>query len=150
MATEKRIVLKAPDTYDLGRGEADAAILPGEMVELETDGLFDPLQSTQAEACKGIAGLKIATENALSGKTVLDAYADGDQLFYFQPNNGDHCLVLVTSGENITIGDVLVPVGGGDGKFVEAAGTETRYFFEALETTGALGADTLVKARCIY
>lgn len=151
MATERRIVLKAPDTYDLGRGEADGAILPGEMIELAADGKYDRLASSKAEALKGAAGLKIAVEDALQGRTVDDAYADGDQVFFYEPKNGDHLLVLVASGENIAVGDTLVPTGGGDGKFEEAGGSETRYAFEALESTGgALAADTLVKVRCLW
>lgn len=140
------IVLKGMGHYD--EGEADAAISPGMAIEMAADGLFDPVQSALAAALKG--GLKIAVEDGLQGKTVSDAYADGDQVFYYNPVQGDHIHALVKSGEDIDVGDALVVEAGGSGLFVEAAGTETKFQLEALEDSGgALGANTLIRCRVV-
>lgn len=123
---------------------ADAAVSPGEAIEIAADGKADPVQSAQAEALKG--SLFIAKEDALQGKTVDDAYVQNDILFYYIPVPGDHVNALVKSGEDIDLRDLLVVEGGGSGLFVEAAGTETKYQLQALEDSdGALGANTLIK-----
>ena len=83
MATDKfTILLKGMGHHD--EGEADGAITPGMAIEMAADGLFDQQSSAQAAALKG--GLKIATEDALQGNTITDAYADGDKVFYYVPN----------------------------------------------------------------
>lgn len=127
-------------------GIADAAISPGESIQLASDGKFDPNPATKAESIKG--GLLIATEDALQGKTVADAYASGDTVFFYIPCRGDHVNVLVKSGQDIAVGDVLNVEGGGSGLFVEAAGADARYQLTALESSGgALGANTLIRCR---
>ncbi len=141
------ILLKTMGHHE--EGEADGAISPGMAVELAADGKFDQVQATQAEALKGVAGLKIATEDALQGKTVNDAYAATDRFFFYQPIPGDHVQVLIKDGETIAIGDTLVVEGGGSGLFVEAAGTETHYQFEALEAVSPSGSNGLVAARAL-
>jgi len=140
------IVLKAKGHH--GEGVADATIYPGEAVELASDGRYDPQTSAQAEALKG--ELLIAKEDALQGKGVGDAYAQDDTLFFYIPLPGDHVQVLVASGEDIDVGDLLVVEGGGSGLFVEAAGTEAKYQLKALEDSGgALAANTLIKCRVL-
>jgi len=147
MATNvNTIVLKGCGHHD--EGEADGAITPGMAVELAADGLYDQQSSAQAAALKG--GMKIATEDALQGRTAAIAYADGDRLFFYSPMPGDHIHVLVKTGENIVVADKLVVEGGGSGLFVEAAGTETKFQLEALESSGgALAADTLIRCRVL-
>lgn len=132
-ATEKTIVLKGKGHYD--EGESDAAISCGMAVALAADGNWDPTTST--------VGLSIAVEDALQGKTVDDAYADGDRLFLYHPVPGDVVNVLVTSGENIAVGDKLAVSTGG--KFDETANGN----LVALEGPGALAADALVACRVL-
>lgn len=140
------IVLKAKGHHD--EGVADGAITPGMAVELAADGKYDQQTSALAEALKG--ELLIAKEDALQGKTVDDAYAQDDVLFFYIPLPGDHVNALVKSGEDIDVNDVLVVEGGGSGLFVEAAGTEVKYQLKALEDSGgALAANTLIKCRVL-
>lgn len=140
------IVLKGCNHHD--EAPADAAISPGEAIEIAADGNADPMVSTQANALKG--GLLFAKEDALQGKTVADAYAIGDIVFYYIPVPGDHIHVLVKLGEDIDVGGLLVVEGGGSGLFVAAAGTETKYQLKALEDSGgALAANTLIKCRVL-
>lgn len=132
-ATEKTIVLKGKGHYD--EGEADAAISCGMAVAMAADGNWDPTTST--------VGLSIAVEDALQGKTVNNAYADGDRLFIYHPMPGDVVNVLVVSGTNVAVGDKLA-VGSG-GKFAETANGN----LIALEGPGALAADALVACRVL-
>jgi len=127
------IVLKDKGHHD--EGIADAAITPGMAVAMAADGKWDPTTST--------VGLTIATEDALQGKTITDAYAQGDRLFMYHPVPGDHVNVLVPTGQDIAVGDKLA-VGTG-GKFVETAGGN----LIALEGPGVLAADTYVACRVL-
>lgn len=127
-------------------GTADAAISPGECIQLAADGKFDPAHKSKAESIKG--DLLIATEDALQGKTVADAYASGNKVFFYIPCRGDHVNVLIKSGEDIQVSDNIVVEGGGSGLFVEAAGTEAAYQLTALDSSGGvLGANTLIRCR---
>ncbi len=137
MGVENRIVLKHKGHHD--EGEADATISPGMAIHRAADGLYDPDPRAQADALKG--GLKIAKEDALQGKTIDDNYVDGDIVFWYVPLPGDHIHVLVKSGEDIAVGDLLITEGGGSGLFIEAA-AQTKHQLQALESTGgALGAN---------
>lgn len=111
------IVLKGKGHHD--EGVTDAIVYPGEAVRMAADGHYDP-ESLAADIAAG-AGLKIVKEDALQGKTVADAYAAADQLFFYSPVPGDHIHVLVKSGEDIDVGDYLAVEGGGSGKFVEVS-----------------------------
>lgn len=146
MALEKTIVLKSKGHHD--EGVAGGAITPGMAVRLQAAGTYLQESLAQASALKG--GLKIAKEDALQGKTFTQAYANGDQLFFYSALPGDHIHAFVKTGQNIAVGDLLVVEGGGSGLFVEAAGTETKNQLEALESSGgALGANTHIKCRVL-
>jgi hypothetical protein len=146
LAGANTIVLKSKGHHD--EGIAGAAITPGMAVELQADGKYDQMTTAQAGALK--RSVQIAKEDDKQGKTITDAYADEDILFFYSVMVGDHINLLVKLGEDIDVGDVLVVEGGGSGLFVEAAGTETKFQFEALEdTVGALAADAYVNCRCI-
>lgn len=143
------IVLRGHNHYD--EAQADEAIKPGQLVRLAADGNLDKEPKAKAEAIKG--GLAVCVEGGVtsdgagSSKTVVagGTYASGDIIPYYTPVRGDRLNVLVKSGEDIAVGDVLNPEGGGSGLVVEAAGADAVYRFEARESSGgALGADTLL------
>lgn len=140
------IILKGKGHHD--EGVASGAIKPGAAIEL-AGGTYAEQSSAQAAALKG--GLKIATEAALNGgKTITDAYAADDVVFFYVPLPGDHVNVLVKSGEDIDKGDKLVVEGGGSGLFVEAAGAETKFQLEAVEDSGgALAENDFVACRVL-
>lgn len=116
-----KIVLKGLGHHD--EGEADATIYPGEAIRMAADGKYDP--ETLAAAVASGAGLKIAKEDVLQGKTVDDYYSDGDVVPFYTPLPGDHIQVLVKTGEDIDIGDNLAVEGAGSGKFVEVSSSST-------------------------
>ena len=119
MATNiNTIVLKGKGHHDEGR--VGSAILPGEAVRMAADGEWDP-ESLAADVAAG-RGLMIAKEAVLNaGKTITDAYAVDDVLFFYVPQPGDHVHALVKSGEDIDVGDYLDVEGAGSGKFIEVS-----------------------------
>lgn len=145
-----RIILKSKASHHEEAKAAAAGILPGMALEMDANGEVNQVQATKAEFLKGVAGLKIAEEDALRGKTVDDAYADDSQVLYRDLQPGDEFNALVKAAEDIAVGDTGVVEGGGSGLFVEAAGTEAKYNVEFLESSGgALAANALLSARVI-
>lgn len=122
------IVLKGKGHHD--EGVTDAIVYPGEAIRMAADGHFDP--ETLASAVAAERGLKIVKEDALQGKTVADAYAAADQVFYYNPVQGDHVHVLVKAGEDVDVGDYLCVEGAGSGKFVEVSSASTAEYPFAL------------------
>lgn len=139
------ILLKGKGHHD--EGVLSSIVSPGEAIEFLSDGSYARQAKATADAIK--SDLKIAKEDALQGKTISDDYASGDQVFFYTPIKGDVVHVLVKSGEDISLADVLVVEGGGSGLFIEAAGTEDSFQLEAVEAAGALAANTHVKCRVL-
>jgi uncharacterized protein YfaP (DUF2135 family) len=137
------ICLKVMGHHD--EGILDTVASPGMAIQLSADGDYDQVVVTTAEAIK--KRLRIVKEAGNPGGTVDDAYAIGDTVPFVVPLPGDHVQVLVKSGQNIAVADVGVVEGGGSGLFIEAAGSESRYQVEFLESSGgALAANTLLRA----
>lgn len=124
-------------------GTAGTAITPGMHIALAADGDLDPSPAAIGELSKG--GMLIALEDALQGKLITEAYAVGDNVEYAVPLPGDEFNLLIKDGETIAIGDNIVQEGGGTGLFVEAAGTEAKYPFKALEALSPSGSNGYVK-----
>lgn len=135
-----------------GKGHQEEGIMgtvgtPGMHVTMQADGEWD--LSPEAIASLSKVAPVILLEDSLQGKTKTQAYAIGDLAFLYQPLPGDELNLFVKAGANLVVGDDVVQEGGGTGLWVEAAGTETEFTFEALESTGgALGANAHVKCRC--
>ena len=147
MSTENTIVLKAHGGHH-DEAVTDEICSPGHAVELAADGKLDLQQAAVGEAIK--SELLIVKEDALQGKSVADAYAVADQVFFYIPRAGDVINLLVKSGQTILVADDIVVEGGGSGLFIKAAGTETRYQAKSLEDSGgALGANTLIQCRVL-
>lgn len=148
MAVERTIVLRGFSRMTHDEGVLAGAVSPGMVIEMKTDGTYDVLASTKAEILKRNQML-IVKEDAYQGKTITDAYASGARVFFCIPLVGDHLLVLVKSGETISLNDLLCEEGAASGLFTEAAGSETKYRFKALEAPGLLAANTLVKVEVL-
>lgn len=147
MSSAKTIVLRGGQgRYE--EGTLDTAVSPGMACEQAADGDWDNVVSTKAEYIKKT--LVIATEDGYQGKAIATAYVVGDKVRLYYPQRGDRLLVLVKSGENIAVGDVGNPEGGGSGLFVEAAGADARYMIRFTESSGgALGANTLLECEVL-
>ena len=144
--SHNRIVLSGSPYGAFGENNAGAALSPGMIIELQADGDVNPMVSAIGEAVKG--EVLVAVEDALQGKSIDDAYASGSKVQWYRPLPGDEINVLVKDGETIAIADDLV-VEASSGLLVEAAGTEARYMFKALEALSPSGANGFVRARYI-
>ncbi len=147
MAVNRTIVLQGNSYGHHDEGVLDTVATPGMHIQVASDGKYDLSPATAAELVK--SAIKIVKEDALQGKTVDDAYAIGDRVFFYTPLPGDMIHCRIKTGIDLVIGDKVTPEGGGTGLFIEAAGTESKYRFEAKESTGgALAAAALIK--CEY
>jgi hypothetical protein len=145
-AVERTIVTRGKNYGHHDEGILSAIAKPGMHIAMGSNGQFAPSAATSAELVKKRP--KIVKEDSYQGKTVNDAYASGDPCFYYEPLPGDVCIVLAKTGENWAVGDDVVMEGGGSGLWIKAAGTESRYTAQVLESTGgALGAAALIKVK---
>ena len=121
-ASHNRIVLKGRCHHK--EGVADSAISPGMDIAMAPDGKFDPNQAKRGAAAGPVM---IAKEDGLQGKSIDDAYATADIVFYYMPSSGDEVNLLVKDGQTIAVGDLLIGDGGGTGLWVElSAGAVTQ------------------------
>lgn len=123
----------------------EALIYPGMGIKVTADGI-----DIGVGASDGAPGsVAIAVEDALLGKTVEDPYVEGGTCRYVVPQLGDEVLVLVSSGEDLDVNDLLVN-DVSEGTWVKAAGSEANQPFKVLESTGgALTSDALVRVERI-
>lgn len=139
-----KIVLKGNGHFIEGTLASGQTPKPGQCISIKSDGTY--------EAWNGAADgerdeVIVLCENVNLGQLPTEAYADGARFVAYIPVPGDTLQVLVTSGENISIGDKLI-IDDGTGKSIETTGSPEMEPFKAMESTGgALGADTLVKVR---
>lgn len=116
---------------------AAAAITPGMLVELTSDG---EVQAHSSAA--GAAEKMFATEDQFQGKTIADAYAADDLVQCWFPQRGDVVYALLANGEDASIGDKLVSdgngalavVGSGEDNVIAVA-------LEAVDMSGSSGVD---------
>ena len=87
---------------------AQAAITPGHLIELRSDG------KVQAHSTAGgNAQTRFAFENDLAGKEIGDAYAAGDKVQANTYRKGDVVLAILKDGETAVIGSLLESAGDG-------------------------------------
>lgn len=147
MSAHNRILVrKSLATYE-DEAQMAAAAMPGMAVETNSSGAIILPAITQANALK-LGSFLLLTESP--ERSAVTAYASGDRGFYCRPQRGDRVQVLVKSGQNIAVNDYGIMEAGGSGKWIEVAGTETRYQVQFKESSGgALGADTLLLAEVL-
>jgi hypothetical protein len=115
----KRIVLKGSDD-DYEEAIASGVIVPGELIKLTSGGTNDLTQDSGkdrrvvVETGVGVSAEALfALEDALQGKTIDDAYAIGDRVFYYIAERGDVIYAFLAAGNTTNVGDQLVPSGAG-------------------------------------
>lgn len=90
--------------------------------------------------------IAILRENQLMGRTITDAYANGDRGYLYCPIPGDELQVLLANisgtGDHFAIADKLIH-DSGTGKFIATTGSPESEPFIVMETLAALTADTL-------
>lgn len=116
--------------YDEGR--AAAAITPGHLIERESAGTL-----SVHDTAGGETAVKVAVEDSLQGRTIDDAYAEGELVRYVIPQKGDRLYMILTTAQTIVVGDLLASAGNGT---LQAVGSDTPLFEaqEAVTTTGTV------------
>jgi len=88
---------------------ADATILPGMLLELDTD------NEVKAHATSGgnVGPKMFALEDELQGNGIDDAYAAGDRVQVWFPAPGDVVLAILANGQDVAEGTLLESNGAG-------------------------------------
>jgi len=88
--------------------KADAAIMPGHLIELLATNKVAPHGPADVNALP-----MFAVEDELQGRGIDDVYAKGDQVQCWIPGRGDIVNAILKDGENVGIGDFLTSAGDG-------------------------------------
>jgi hypothetical protein len=88
---------------------ADAAILPGCLLELNTDNEV----KVHATAGGNVGPKMFAIEDVFQGEGIDDAYAAGDRVRVWFPSPGDIVLAILADGQSVGEGDLLESNGAG-------------------------------------
>ena len=89
--------------------EAEAAIIPGELIELNSNG------NVQVHSTAGGNVLHMfAVEDELQGDGITDSYADGDKVQCWVPVRGEEVYAILADGNDVAIGDFLESNGAGE------------------------------------
>lgn len=131
---------------------AAAAITPGHLVEMDSDGKAAVHSDEDQNALP-----MFALEDELQGETITDAYSENDQVPVWIPTRGDQVYAILAESENVAIGDFLSSAGDGTLKKhvedAESAGLLTVYgkqiIGQAIEAVHADGATARIKVRIV-
>ena len=126
---------------------ASAQITPGMLVEMHNSSGLKVRPNGSATEIQAIA---VALEQIEMNKTVDDVYAIGDLVKFAFLAPGSTFWGIIPSGQNITQGALLQS--NGDGKLKAATATTQAAGlgrFQALDSPGAVTADTRVRAQVI-
>ena len=110
---------------------AYAAISPGMLVEQTPSAATIRKHATSGG---NVAVVAFATEDALQGKGITDAYAAGDKVQVWYPQAGDIVYALIADEQSIAIGDELESNG---------AGFLTKHTIKTWGSTDSMVAETL-------
>lgn len=127
---------------------ADAAIKPGHLIKLDSDG-----KVTVSATNAGMIFPMFAVEDEFQGKTVTDAYAQGDVVQCWIPNRGDIVMGILDVGSNVAIGDFLEATDDGTlrklttGTSASDGGAIVGIALEALNLTATSAVASFIKVR---
>jgi len=108
---------------------AAAALYPGHLVELDSDGkvVKQPTAAVDTERA-------LAMEDSQQGNGIGDVYSTGDRVFYRVFKRGDVVLAVLKDGQNITTDEYLEAATNGEVQ-VYSAGTKLFQCIEALDVS---------------
>lgn len=146
MANNPHTVLLHGRDDDRKDGEAGAAVTPGELIELDGTGGFQPHSSAPATDTEGAAVPRFALEYAKAGRGIDDDYASGDHLEYRTCLTGDEVYAFLAAGEAVSEDDPLESAGNGalqlhDGSADSDTTTTQTYYDGAIVAHAAEGVD---------
>jgi hypothetical protein len=149
MSDKKTIQLTGIDgaSYIREEGNANGAVKPGHIVK-------DLAAGITPHAVEGGRGMvAVAIEDALQGKTVDDAYANGSKVQFNIQRPGTKFQGILKVGENVAKGDALISDGTGCliAETSASSGTTVQqimgYADEALDLTGSDAVDHFIAVR---
>jgi len=123
---------------------AEAAITPGQLIELTSDG------TVQKNSAAGLACAKMfALEDELQGRTIATDYDAADPVQCWSCVPGEEVFAWLANGEDVSIGDFLVSNGNGELKAMTADAssaivteeTPIAQALEAVDMSGSSGVD---------
>lgn len=88
---------------------ASATIIPGELLELDSDGKVKP----HATAGGNVGPIMFALEDELQGEGIDDTYATNDPVQVWIPKPGDEVYAILADGQNAAKGNFLESAGSG-------------------------------------
>lgn len=114
---ERTIILKGERQHIRKEGIAGAAIVPGMLVSLSSDGKYDPHGTAAGEAARLIAvenELKSWETNGvpIAGSPIDQAYADNDRLYYASCAPGVEVYALLAAGATAVVAGTLLESAG--------------------------------------
>lgn len=126
-------------------GVAAAAITPGHLVEVNSDGKLQ-VHSTEG----GNVLPMVAIEDSLQGGLITKAYAADDRVQAWIPTRGDIANMILADGETVAIGDFVESAGDGtvkktvaaeSGDVITPASPIVGVALEAVDMSGSAGED---------
>ena len=125
---------------------ANAAITPGQLVELISTGKVQKVASASADS-----ETAIAIEDSLQGNDIADDYVAGGTVRYRIPGRGDVVNAILADGEVAVIGTFLECATGGE---LQAHSTGVRKFvaleaIDASDSTATAVASRRIKVRVL-
>lgn len=153
MATPKTILLKVNSVSDNYRPTYEAlaaeTLTPGNLVNFASTGKLTHFANTARWQGMLVVESEYAAESA-SVSAIDDTYAADERTFYVIPQRGDEAYLIVADGEDIAVGDLLVP-GNDTGTLVERT-TEALELVVAvaLEAVAPSGSTGRVRARFVF
>lgn len=137
--------------FRLDEGLASGVVKPGMLLE-RTSATTHTVIAHSVQG--GVAERAFAMEDALQGKTVDDAYADGDLVTYHLAVPGAEMLALIKAGSVLSVGEQLIS--GGDGTLIPIGDVDSGYgtnviaiAVEALDLSDSDLDDTLSPVRVL-
>ncbi len=130
MGSFKTIRIKC-DGHLYKEAKAGAVITPGTLLSRDANGAFIP------HATAGGAFVPLfAFEGELTGRTIQDTYASGEQCHALSCFAGHEVHALLVAGGSVSPGDALSSNGDGTLKAAGAGDTVVGYAMESLDISG--------------
>jgi hypothetical protein len=108
MSSYNTILLRRDPGMQIEEAVGDGVVKPGHLVYLKSTG------KVAVHAVEGGDDERaVATEDALQGRVITTAYADGELVSYAIVPRGNPVQMILKAGENVAIGDLLMSAGDG-------------------------------------
>lgn len=117
-----RILLRGSELCHFDEAPADAALSPGHLLELNSDG-----EVKRHSQVGGYSSGYWALEDGLRGRTINDAYATADQVSYVVAPRGVVVNARLKAGENASKGSLLQSAGDGSLMVIDSQGQSVLY-----------------------